>query len=287
MLKRFYFLLSIFSAALLSPLFIFPLGLGYNLVNILFLVYPFIPFFSLLILYRRNWSQLWKTLNFSKGKQTTLSILKSCLFWHALFYANLLFATTLGIYSWDFEQGGLSSWLSDRLNEFANTNQVPIPLLPLTTKQMAQLGIAASLLAPFILFPFFFIQELVWRGWLLGQYEAQAIFSLLKINAIWGIWQLPLISLGLIYSDPLLGIPAIVISASLQGTLLSMITQKTGSIFSATIARGIIFASTPLTIIFHGAGSTTSPLVVGFYGISSWILMGGAILWFARREKRV
>ena len=284
MRKRFYTLLSILSAVTLSPLFIFPLGIANDITNILFLVYPFLPFLSLLIIYRNRWGILWGMLHLSGGKNTLRTVIQSLLLWNLIFYGGLILATLANVYSWDFQQGGLSNWLSERLNEFADANQVPIPILPLTTKQLAQLGVGVSVLAPFLLFPFFFVQELVWRSWLPSQSKDQSLLALVKSNGVWGIWQVPLVLLGQIYSESFLGIPAIIISAILQGTLLSLITQKTGSIFSATIARGVIFASVPLAIIFHAPGSTTSPFVVGFYGISSWTVMGGIIFWLHKKN---
>lgn len=285
MLKRFYLLLLIFSAAVLSPVLIFPVESRYNAANILFLIYLFLPALSLLILYRDNLSDLWEELNFSKGENSILSILKSLLFWNALFYGSLLLATFFGFYSWDFEQGGLSAWISNKLNAFSDANQVPIPPLPFTAKQMAHVGISASLSIPFLAFPFFFLQEIVWRSWLPQQYKEGSITELLMINGIWGLWHIPLILAGRIYSAPLLGIPAILISCTLQGTLLCLITKKTGSIFSATVARGFLFSSAPLVIIFHESGSTTNPLVIGLYGVFSWVLMSGVIFWFVRRDE--
>ncbi len=280
MLKRFYLLLFIFSGAVLSPLFIFPLGIEYDISNILFLLYVFLPCISLIILYRGNFLVLWKNLNFSRGQAPFLDTLKSLFFWNVLFYGGLCFATLLGFYSWDFEQEGLSNWISNQLNEFAETNQVPIPLLPFTTKEMARLGIITSVLLPFCAFPFFFLQELVWRCWLPSQYDQNSLTDLVKLNGIWGIWHIPLILSGRIYGDSVIGVPAILISTILQGILLSFVTRKTGSIFSATVARGFIFTSAPLVIIFHETGSTTSPFIVGLYGVFSWILMGVAIFWY-------
>ena len=46
-----------------------------------------------------------------------------------------------------------------------------------------------------------------------------------------------------------------------------------------------IFASAPLAIIFHEAGSTTSPFIVGLYGVFSWLLMGIAIFWYQNAAK--
>ena len=280
MTKRFYSLLGIFSILLLSPLFLYPEGSLHPLATKIFLVYPFAPLLSLVILYRKDWTALWEQLNLSKGKTTLWILLKTWLFWNALFYLGLVIAFILGIYSWDVELRGFSDWLSKYLNEYSNKNQVPIPIMPLNIKQMAQLAVGASVLLPIILFPFFFLQELVWRDWLPKQYPDSSLKNMLFLNAIWGLWQAPLIILGQIYSNIWLGIPAIIIASSIQGTLLSLVTRRTESLWAATIARAIIFTSYPLVIIFHSNDAlSTDSLLIGLYGVFSLILMLGYIFW--------
>ena len=287
MTKRFYFLLGIFSIILIAPLLLSPEGTLHPLATKTLLVYPFAPLLSLLILYRKDWTKLWSTLSLSRGKTTLWILLKTWIFWNVLFYLGLIIAFILGIYSWDFELKGFSDWLSNSLNEYSEKNQIPIPLLPLTITQMAQLSVAASFILPIILFPFFFLQEVVWRDWLPKQYPMSSLKELLFLNGIWGIWQVPLIILGQIYTNIWLGIPAIIIASSIQGTLLYLTTSETESIWAASIARCVIFTSYPLVIIFHSTKTlSTDSLLIGLHGVFSLILMLGYIFWQQKKKAK-
>ncbi len=93
-------------------------------------------------------------------------------------------------------------------------------------------------------------EEFGWRGYLTPQLEKvmSKPAALTVSGIIWGLWHAPAITQGLNFGkdyplEPFSGIAAMCLSCILYGTLLSWLTEKTGSIIPAAICHSCVDAA--------------------------------------------
>ena len=133
--------------------------------------------------------------------------------------------------------------------------------------------------APFINMVLGMGEEIGWRGYLYP--ELRKKYSPLKAHLlmgfIWGFWHTPINMTGYNYGIkyfgyPIVGIVAMSVFCFSAGVILSWLTEKTGSIFPASLMHGSVNAINSAGVMFQGIpylyGSTMilGPCPNGFIG---------------------
>jgi membrane protease YdiL (CAAX protease family) len=127
-------------------------------------------------------------------------------------------------------------------------------------------------------------EEVGWRDFLLRRL-LRAGFSewaaLLMSGAIWGLWHIPVILLGLEYpNNPFLGIPAFVIYATLVGVIIGWLQLASGSVWVPAVAHGSINAVQRASLVFI---TDYDGLISGGLGsVIGWLPLTAFIVWLAR-----
>ena len=130
-------------------------------------------------------------------------------------------------------------------------------------------------------------EEVGWRDFLLrrlihigfGEWAA-----LMMSGAIWGAWHIPVILLGLEYSNnPFLGIPAFVVYAMLVGVILGWLQLASGSVWVPAVAHGSINAVQRASLVFiTGYDGLISGGLGSFIG---WLPLTTFVVWLARSHR--
>lgn len=140
-------------------------------------------------------------------------------------------------------------------------------------------------------------EELGWRGFLLPQ--LMRLFSprkaALLTGVIWGVWHAPMIALGHNYGlgyagAPWTGVLLFTVYGTAMGVILSRLTVKTGSAWTAALAHGALnaCASLPLLWCFSGYEPLVGPLPMGALSMAPTLLAGALCLilpWGASRTR--
>lgn len=152
------------------------------------------------------------------------------------------------------------------------------------------LALAAMTYAPFLNAVFALGEEAGWRGFLTPRLTARfgRVRGLLLSGAIWGVWHWPVIvfagyEYGLAYwGAPVLGPLLFCVITTALGILLSLLVEKTGSIWAPALAHGAFNAFAAIPGLFLAPGSayqqTVGPYAVGVIGGLPLILLALLVL---------
>ncbi len=130
-------------------------------------------------------------------------------------------------------------------------------------------------------------EEVGWRDFLLRRLVRTGFnewAALLISGAIWGLWHIPVILLGLEYTNnPFLGIPAFVVYATLVGIILGWLQLASGSVWVPAIAHGSINAVQRALLVFI---TGYDGLISGGLGsVIGWLPLTAFIVWLARSRR--
>ena len=138
-------------------------------------------------------------------------------------------------------------------------------------------------------------EEWGWRGYMMPKLRESLppLPALLLGGLIWGLWHAPLIALGHNYGTgyfgyPWTGIGAMCVFCVAMGTLLTWLTERTGSCIPAAVAHGAFNAIAGLgTMVSSDGGDPfVGPAPMGILGGMPILLLGlWALMWYARQEK--
>ncbi|SDS14888.1 CPBP family intramembrane glutamic endopeptidase [Microlunatus soli] len=139
-------------------------------------------------------------------------------------------------------------------------------------------AISLSAIVPNALFTaiFAFGEEVGWRGWLLTTLRPLGTWpALLITGAIWGLWHAPLILLGYNFARPDLGGLALMVGGCVAiGALFGWTRIRTGSVWPAVAAHGMLNAATPTLIMMTTPpGQAPDGAFVAALGFPGWILI--------------
>ena len=145
---------------------------------------------------------------------------------------------------------------------------------------MPLLGI--FLVAAILLSPILFGEEFGWRGYLqLRLFPNKPVLSAVGTGVIWGLWHLPLNLRGYNFPDhPILGALVIFpVSTIFLSILFGWLVQKTGSIWSSSLAHAATngVGGNLFLLLFGGGGA--SFLYVSVLGLLGWIPLGALSAW--------
>jgi membrane protease YdiL (CAAX protease family) len=126
-------------------------------------------------------------------------------------------------------------------------------------------------------------EEVGWRDFLLRRLIRTGFnewTALLISGAIWGLWHIPVILLGLEYvNNPFLGIPVFVVYATLVGIILGWLQLASGSVWVPAIAHGSINAVQRALLVFI---TGYNGLISGGLGsVIGWLPLTAFIVWLA------
>jgi uncharacterized protein len=129
-----------------------------------------------------------------------------------------------------------------------DTSQIPanLPLVPLVLVQALVIG---SLINSFVLT---FTEELGWRGYLHDLWRPSGFWrSSLATGVIWGVWHAPAIYLfGHNYPDNrALGVGIFIVFCTLLAPIMTLVRDRSGSVWAAGILHGTINAIAGLTVL--------------------------------------
>jgi membrane protease YdiL (CAAX protease family) len=205
-------------------------------------------------------------------------------YWYTALLVPLCFAIIYGL-TWLFGLGKPDWQLTQFLAAMRETAGTALPPTPPTAYILLGLFAATFVTAPFINALFGLGEEIGWRGFLLpkllplGKPKAY-----LLLGVIWGLWHLPLITIGFTYpGQPVLGVLAFMALTTAFGIYLNELTLRHRSTILAGWVHGL-FNSQKLgiwTLIFP----SVDPLVGGYAGIVGivvWLALG---LWETRRPQ--
>src|SRR5690625_1954928 len=121
---------------------------------------------------------------------------------------------------------------------------------------------------------FAFGEEIGWRGFLLREFRALGFWKAsLLIGFMWGPWHAPLtIFAGHNYpSTPIFGVLMMTVFCMLLSPILSFITIKSRSVFSATFFHGVMNGSASIGIMIVAGGNPE--LLNGLNGLAGFIVL--------------
>jgi membrane protease YdiL (CAAX protease family) len=160
--------------------------------------------------------------------------------------------------------------------------------LPADLRRFAfgQLGIALLIGPPFHALTTIG-EEVGWRDFLLRRLIRLGFDqwgALLISGVVWGVWHIPVILLGLEYSNhPFLGIPAFVVYATLVGVILGWLQLASGSVWVPAVAHGSINAVQRASLVFIAGDDG---LISGGLGsIVGWLPLTAFIVWLVRSRR--
>jgi membrane protease YdiL (CAAX protease family) len=130
-------------------------------------------------------------------------------------------------------------------------------------------------------------EEVGWRDFLLRRLIRIGFNqwgALVVTGAIWGLWHIPVILLGLEYrNNPFLGIPAFVVYATLVGVIIGWLQLASGSVWVPAIAHGSINAVQRAALVFiTGYDGLISGGLGSFIG---WLPLTAFIVWLTRSHR--
>ena len=133
--------------------------------------------------------------------------------------------------------------------------------------------------------PFVFGEEFGWRGFLLNETKPLGFWkSSLIIGIIWGIWHIPLVLLGLNFSDhPYLGCIIMIIFTISLSPLFMYARLKTKSILGRCLLHGMINGTAGIFTYFVSDSNELLSTLPGFAGIFSIIIV--SIIVFLKDKK--
>lgn len=137
-------------------------------------------------------------------------------------------------------------------------------------------------------------EEWGWRGYMMPRLRKITTpgKALLLGGFIWGLWHAPLIALGHNYGTdypgwPWLGIAAMCVLCMAMGTLLTWLTEKTGSAIPAAVGHGAIngIAAFGAYLTADGGDPFVGPMPTGIIGgLPMLVLALIAARWMIRKE---
>jgi membrane protease YdiL (CAAX protease family) len=165
-----------------------------------------------------------------------------------------------------------------------DTSQIPasLPLVPLVLFQALVIG---ALINSFVLT---FTEELGWRGYLHDLWRRFGFWrASLATGAIWGVWHAPAIYLfGHNYPDNrALGVGIFIVFCTLLAPILTMVRDRSGSVWAAGILHGTINAIAGLTVLSLSRAEFPWN---GLLGIGGYIALaiGVVIVFLMQRDAR-
>lgn len=181
-------------------------------------------------------------------------------------------------------------------SEFSSEHKYILENTPqlLTSDQLTLLitsqSIAAFLIAPILNFIPCLGEEWGWRGYMMPKLRKKMSFLSASLvgGLIWGIWHAPIIAIGHNYGTeyvgaPWIGILVMCLFCVALGTILTYITEKTGSVIPATLAHGAIngFAAAPLYFAASNSQPIFGPTAAGLIGMVPMLILA-LILMFKK-----
>ena len=128
--------------------------------------------------------------------------------------------------------------------------------------------------------PLLWGEEFGWRGYLqIRLLSRRPLLAAIATGIIWGIWHIPLNLRGYNFPDrPILGLFAFPVSAVLLSIIFGWLRQKTGSVWSASLAHAATNAiGGSLTMLLFVGGP--SSYLVTYLGLLGWIPLGIVCAW--------
>jgi len=124
-------------------------------------------------------------------------------------------------------------------------------------------------------------EELGWRDFLLPRLIRAGLdqrTALCATGAVWGLWHVPVILLGLEYvSRPYLGIPMFTTYAILVGIILGWLQLASGSVWVTAFAHGSINAVQRAALVLIVG---YNPILSGTLGsLTGWFVLGAFVAW--------
>lgn len=158
-----------------------------------------------------------------------------------------------------------------------NIGEANIPLGSMPTTHAILLIFALNLIiAPILNLPILLGEEVGWRGFLYP--NLIAVFrkpGLFIGGIIWGLWHLPMILMGLNYpTNPILGILFMIIFCISWGIVLQFLYQKSGSIYAAGLAHGIMNWMATTVMLFLVIENKMNMFLEGPTGVIGLIIAG-------------
>lgn len=203
-------------------------------------------------------------------------------YWWAWFLFPSLIAATILV---DLFAGGARvDWSLQQLHSIRTS--APSSLDSLGRFAIAQL-VLAVLLGPIIHGLTTIGEELGWRDFLLPRLIRAGLSqwaALCATGAVWGLWHVPVILLGLEYvSHPFLGIPMFTAYAILVGIILGWLRLASGSVWIATLAHGSINAVQRAALVLIVGYNQTISGTLG--SLTGWLVLSVFIAWLAMTHR--
>jgi membrane protease YdiL (CAAX protease family) len=126
-------------------------------------------------------------------------------------------------------------------------------------------------------------EELGWRDFLLRHLMRMGFdqwTALIASGAVWGLWHVPIILLGLEYVEhPVIGVPMFVIYAVLVGMIIGWLQLASGSVWVSALAHGSINAFQRAALVF--IVGYDSAIGGGLGSLVGWISLSVFVVWLA------
>ena len=126
-------------------------------------------------------------------------------------------------------------------------------------------------------------EELGWRDFLLRHLIRMGFdqrTALIASGAVWGLWHVPVILLGLEYvGHPVIGVPMFVIYAVLVGVIIGWLQLASGSVWVSALAHGSINAFQRAALVF--ISGYDSAIGGGLGSLVGWISLSVFVAWLA------
>ena len=139
-------------------------------------------------------------------------------------------------------------------------------------------------------------EEWGWRGYMMPRLlkTMKPLPALLLGGVIWGLWHAPLTAIGHNYGTgypgfPWTGIAMMCLFCVTVGTLLTWLTERTGSCIPAAVAHGAVNGTSSLGLLLTADGGNpfVGPMPTGIIGAVPWIAAAVlAGLWLVRRKEK-
>lgn len=155
--------------------------------------------------------------------------------------------------------------------------------------------VQAVLIAPAVNFVFCLGEEWGWRGYMMPKLRQRFGFApaCLIGGVIWGVWHAPFTAIGHNYGTgypgfPFTGILTMCVFCTALGTLLTWLSEKTGSCLPAALAHGAVNGQAAITVYLCKPGAANpllGPGISGLVGGLPLILLAAFCLWRLRGQK--